>query len=258
MSMNSRIALVTALLAGLVLALLATQALGQVNARTEMRTGKAVVDEVCAACHATGKKGAPKIGNRDDWIPRMKRGLHALTLAAIRGHDGMPARGARADLTDTEIHNAIAYMFNPVVQPVVAAGAAPSVAAKNTRQVTASGIRFDLGLTTAESMRAYPKGSVEATMHGGPPSGSGYHHITILVVDAAKGTPIGGAQVEVEVTQATAATQKVVLEPMDLNNIPSYGNYVRLASTAPASYMVRVRRPGSSAQVEARFGAQSD
>ena len=142
MSMKSRIAWVTALLAGLALA---TQALGQANARMEMRTGKAVVDEVCAACHATGKKGAPKIGDRDAWVPRMKRGLHTLTLAAIRGHDGMPARGGRADLTDAEIHNAIAYMFNPVTPPAAAAGTAPSVAARNTRQVTASGIRFDLG-----------------------------------------------------------------------------------------------------------------
>ena len=34
-------------------------------------------------------------------------------MSAIRGHGGMPARGDKADLTDSEIKSAINYMFNP-------------------------------------------------------------------------------------------------------------------------------------------------
>ena len=248
-----------ALLVGLVVPVLAPQALGQVNARTDTRTGKDVVETVCFNCHGTGVNGAPRVGDREAWIPRMKRGLHELTFAAIRGHGGMPARGGRADLTDAEIHNAIAYMFNPVAEARSASGApAPSGAAPGTREANVDGIRVNLGLMSAEKMRAFARGSVEASMHGGVPSGSGYHHITIRLSDAAKGTPIAGAQVEVEVTQAASGTQKVVLEPMAINNAPSYGNYLRLASTAPAGYTVRIRRPGSKTYVEAKFGPQAD
>ena len=257
--MGSRTARIAGLAVALCEALLAQQAQGQANARPELRTGKEVVETICAACHATGKLGAPKIGDRGEWIPRMKRGLHELTFAAIRGHGSMPPRGGRAELTDVEIHNAIAYMFNPVVDaPAASAAPPPSATVPGTRQATAGGIKVDLGLMSAEAMRAFARGSIEATMHGGVPSGSGYHHITILLTDAVKGTPIAGAQVEVEVTQAASGTQKVGLEPMAINNVPSYGNYVRLVSTAPAGYAVRIRRPGSKTLVEAKFGAQAD
>ena len=249
---------IAGLLAGLVAALFSQQAAAQVNARPDTRSGKEVVDTVCSACHATGKNGAPHIGNRDEWIPRMKRGLDALTAAAIKGHNGMPARGGQANLTDVEVHNAIAYMFNPVVQaraPVAAASAGPPV---GTRRTVVRGVRFDLGLASADQMRTYPPGSTEATMHGGVPSGSGYHHINVSLADVEKGAAIAGAQVEVEVSQAASGTRKIVLEPMDLGGSASYGNYVRLASTAPAVYTVRIRRPGSSTWVEARFTPQAD
>ena len=56
--------------------------------------------------------GAPRIGDRAAWLPRGKNGINALTLAAIRGHDNMPARGGMAELTDTEFRGAVLYMFN--------------------------------------------------------------------------------------------------------------------------------------------------
>lgn len=40
------------------------------------RSGKAVVEEVCIKCHGPGTDGAPRIGNRADWTPRAKDGLH--------------------------------------------------------------------------------------------------------------------------------------------------------------------------------------
>ncbi len=76
------------------------------------RSGEEVVRAQCSKCHETGKGGAPKIGDRSAWIPRMKQGLDALVRSAIRGHGGMPARGGMADLTDAEVRAAIVYMFN--------------------------------------------------------------------------------------------------------------------------------------------------
>src|SRR4051812_36840849 len=69
------------------------------QAQAGERTGKQVVDEQCVKCHQAGVNGAPRIGDREAWIPRMKQGLDNLVRAAIRGHGGMPPRGGRADLT---------------------------------------------------------------------------------------------------------------------------------------------------------------
>ena len=77
------------------------------------RSGKEVVDAQCSKCHMEGKGGAPKIGDRDAWTQRLKKGLDATVREAIKGHGGMPARGDKADLTDREVRNAILYMFYP-------------------------------------------------------------------------------------------------------------------------------------------------
>jgi cytochrome c5 len=76
------------------------------------RTGEQIVEARCAKCHRTGEGGAPKIGDRVAWIPRVKQGLDVVVRSAINGHGGMPARGGQADLTDSEIRSAIVYMFS--------------------------------------------------------------------------------------------------------------------------------------------------
>jgi cytochrome c5 len=76
------------------------------------RTGEQIVKARCSKCHQTGEGGAPKIGDREAWIPRVKQGLDVVVRSAINGHGGMPARGGQADLTDSEIRSAVVYMFN--------------------------------------------------------------------------------------------------------------------------------------------------
>jgi len=76
------------------------------------RTGEQIVKMRCYKCHETGKGGAPKIGDRDAWIPRLKDGLDATVRSAINGHGGMPARGGMPSLSDAEMKEAITYMIN--------------------------------------------------------------------------------------------------------------------------------------------------
>lgn len=76
-----------------------------------LRTGEEVVKAQCIKCHETGKGGAPKIGDRDAWIPRLKEGLDSTVRSAMKGHGGMPARGGLADLTDSELRSAVIYLF---------------------------------------------------------------------------------------------------------------------------------------------------
>ncbi len=76
------------------------------------RTGEAIYRAQCSKCHQTGVNGAPKIGDRAAWIPRVTQGLDVVVRSAINGHGAMPPRGGMADLTDPEIRSAVIYMFN--------------------------------------------------------------------------------------------------------------------------------------------------
>ena len=88
------------------------------KAKAAERTGEQVVNAQCIKCHGTGVGGAPKIGDRAAWTPRMSRGLDAVVASAIHGHGAMPARGGMADATDAEMRSAILYMFNKGTVPV--------------------------------------------------------------------------------------------------------------------------------------------
>lgn len=81
------------------------------------RTGEELTKAVCAACHTTGAAGAPKIGDKAAWAPRIKAGLKTLTDGAIKGITVkgamvMPPKGGAADASDLEIARAIVYMVN--------------------------------------------------------------------------------------------------------------------------------------------------
>jgi cytochrome c5 len=82
------------------------------TAATPPRSGKEIVDAKCVGCHGTGVGGAPKIGDRNAWTPRVSKGLDTVVASAIHGHGAMPPRGGTADLTDVEIRSAVLYMFN--------------------------------------------------------------------------------------------------------------------------------------------------
>jgi cytochrome c5 len=88
--------------------------------RAAERTGEQIVSVRCSHCHRTGVNGAPKIGDKADWIPRLKPGLDVVVRSAINGHGAMPPRGGMANLSDTEIRSAIIYMFNGGAAPTKA------------------------------------------------------------------------------------------------------------------------------------------
>ena len=83
-----------------------------VSAKESVRSGKDVVDAVCAECHATGVDGAPKVGDADAWSSRASQGLSSLTEHALEGVRKMPAHGGHPELSDLEIARAVTYMVN--------------------------------------------------------------------------------------------------------------------------------------------------
>jgi cytochrome c5 len=80
--------------------------------RAADRTGEQIYQAQCHKCHETGVNGAPRIGDRAAWIPRVRQGLDVVVRSAIKGHGAMPPRGGIADLSDAEIRTAVIYMFN--------------------------------------------------------------------------------------------------------------------------------------------------
>lgn len=221
------------------------------------RSGAEVVKAQCARCHEAGTSGAPRIGDRDAWVPRMKRGVDLLVRSAIRGHGGMPPRGGRADLTDSELRNAVLHMFNPAAPAKSAAAGTPSAKAAprgaGPHRVTADGVDVYFGIVAAERMRSYPKGSPEAALHGGVPSGSGYYHVNVSLFEAADQSQIKGATVELEMEQVGLSRERRDLEPVTIGDSASYGAYVRMVPKRPYVFLVRARKPGSSQAIEARF-----
>jgi len=83
-------------------------------ANVGMVDGQKVFVSICQACHATGAAGAPKVGDKNAWGPRIKQGKDTLFKHAISGFTGksgtMPAKGGNPALSDAEIKAAIDYM----------------------------------------------------------------------------------------------------------------------------------------------------
>ena len=218
------------------------------------RSGKQVVEAVCAECHATGLKGAPRIGERADWTVRLSHGINHAVSTAIRGHGGMPARGGKAELTDNEVRNAIIYMFNPSTAPRTGTTAPATVPAKPAGNVrTVGGTEIYLGVLPAEILRSYPKDSAERSMHGGVPGGPGHYHVNVSVIDEKSKAPIAGAKVEVKIDEPGMSSETKALMPIATSGVPSYGNYVKLKGKTQYVFTVKVHRSDSPQPLEARF-----
>jgi cytochrome c5 len=73
--------------------------------------GEAIYKQTCFACHGTGAAGAPKLGDKAAWAPRMAQGVPALVQNAIKGKNAMPPKGG-SNASDAEIRAAVEYMVS--------------------------------------------------------------------------------------------------------------------------------------------------
>jgi cytochrome c5 len=212
-------------------------------------TGEQVVQLQCISCHGTGVNGAPRIGDREAWVPRLRDGVDALVRSATHGHGAMPARGGMAQLTDRQLREAVIYLFNGYVP--AAAGAAPAAGAPpDPYRKVIDGTEIILGVTSAETLRG--QNGATGTMHGGVPSGSGYYHVNVSLHDAASHAEIRDAVVAARVASALSGETKR-LEAMEINHATSYGNYFRLTGRDPYIVTVEIVRAQRAQPIQARF-----
>jgi cytochrome c5 len=76
--------------------------------------GTAAYETACQACHGAGIAGAPKVGDKGAWGPRIAQGKDTLYKHAIGGFTGktgvMPPKGGRADWPDDLIKQAVDHI----------------------------------------------------------------------------------------------------------------------------------------------------
>ncbi|MBU4423722.1 MULTISPECIES: c-type cytochrome [unclassified Acidovorax] len=113
------------------------------DANRPLRGGEEVFKGQCAACHATGAAGAPKLGDAAAWGPRIKSGFDALVQSALKGKNAMAPQGG-GEFNDTEIARAVAFMANAggatfaePAAPGAPAAAAPAATATPAAAATA-------------------------------------------------------------------------------------------------------------------------
>ena len=73
---------------------------------------KGTYQSACFACHGTGAAGAPKLGDKGAWKPRIGQGKATLYSHALKGFKGMPPKGGRGDLSDATIKAIVDYMVS--------------------------------------------------------------------------------------------------------------------------------------------------
>ena len=74
--------------------------------------GKKIFDSTCMACHSTGVAGAPKLGDKAAWAPRLQQGVDALVQSAAKGKGAMPPKGGNASLSDADLKAAVEFMVS--------------------------------------------------------------------------------------------------------------------------------------------------
>ncbi|MDP2416666.1 MAG: c-type cytochrome [Hydrogenophaga sp.] len=75
--------------------------------------GEALYKQACAVCHVAGVAGAPKLGDKAAWAPRLALGLDGLTASVIKGKGAMPPKGG-ANASDADIKASVEYMLASV------------------------------------------------------------------------------------------------------------------------------------------------
>ena len=83
-----------------------------VSSEKAERSGVEIYSANCQGCHNSGVMGSPKYASLEDWAPRIDLGLEKLTLSAIAGKGGMPARGTCMDCSDNEIKLSVQHMLD--------------------------------------------------------------------------------------------------------------------------------------------------
>ena len=72
--------------------------------------GVSLYNSKCIICHGSGVVGAPKMGDKEAWAPRIATGMDALLASVINGKNAMPPKGTCAECSESDLIDAIEFM----------------------------------------------------------------------------------------------------------------------------------------------------
>lgn len=136
-----------------------------------------------------------------------------------------------------------------------AAGETAVFAAGDEGQYKESGgLAVYLGILPAEMVKGHAAGHQEATMHGGVPGGRHEYHVLVAVFDAASGERLVDADVTATISGlGHVGGSRLRLEPMEIENTVTYGNFVDFPGSDIYEINILVKRPGISPSVSMQF-----
>jgi len=71
----------------------------------------ALYTQLCQTCHAAGVAGAPKVGDKAAWAPRIAEGMDKIMAIVINGKGAMPPKGG-STASEAELRTVVNYMVN--------------------------------------------------------------------------------------------------------------------------------------------------
>jgi len=100
-----------------------------------------------------------------------------------------------------------------------------------------------LGVVSAESIRAkHSTEGKEKQMRSGIPSGKGYSHINISLLDRETGAEIKNAKVELSVEDPVMGLQTKTLDLVSFNATTSYGNCFLMPDKYPYKITAQIHK----------------
>jgi hypothetical protein len=137
----------------------------------------------------------------------------------------------------------------------IALALAPSMALAHVsnESQSAAGVTVELGIVPAEALRGRPEEEAVRKMHGGMPSGRSMYHVMVAIFDAKTGQRVTDAQVRARVEEVGLTREEKALEPMQVANAVTYGNFFRMAGRGAFRITVQIRRPGTTRMTELLF-----
>lgn len=86
----------------------------QAEEATDLKVGETGYQQLCVNCHAAGVDNAPRLGEKADWLERLKVGEDTLYTAVIEGPNHMYSKGNSPMESEAQIRSMIAYMMASV------------------------------------------------------------------------------------------------------------------------------------------------
>lgn len=88
---------------------------GNISVANQSATANHTLDKSCSSCHETGKNGAPVVGDKVAWTPRIDSGQEALLKSVKDLLNSLPPNSAVA-LSDDEIKTQINVLLKTAMQ----------------------------------------------------------------------------------------------------------------------------------------------